>query len=388
MGRTGTRLMEDGEISPKTFLPKWIAWEITGRCNLACVHCRSSSHLESDEGEYDTARAKALIDELAAYASPVLVLSGGEPLLREDCFELARYGTDRGLRMCLATNGTLVDDEVCREIRASGIRMVSLSLDGSTREIHDDFRRQPGAFDGVIQAVERFRRFRIPFLINSSFTRRNQEDIPNVYRLAKELGATAWYLFMVVPTGRGEGVLDELITKEDYERILNWHYEMEREETELLVRPTCAPHYFRIVRQRSRRERRPWKGRSLPFATGVAKGCLAGQHIAFIDRTGEVRPCSYFSESAGSLKVHSFRRIWEEAPLFRELRDPGNYKGKCGICEYVDVCGGCRARAAALNEGDYLAEEPFCSYVPRGKGGIPPREGNEAAPPPPGKGCP
>jgi radical SAM protein with 4Fe4S-binding SPASM domain len=351
-------------VDPGAGLPKWIAWEITGRCNLHCIHCRSSSDDSEEAGEFTGQEARGLIDELAAYASPVLVLSGGEPLLREDCFDLARYGTEKGLRMCLATNGTLVDEGVCEEILGSSIRMVSLSLDGSTPEIHDDFRQQPGAFEGVMRAASYFRRFEIPFLINSSFTKRNQQDIENVYRLAKEIGAKAWYLFMIVPTGRAEGAMDELISQEDYEKILHWHYRQEQDETELLMRPTCAPHYFRIVRQESKREGKKWKQRSLAFATGVSKGCLAGQHIAFIDRFGNVRPCSYFSEAAGNLREQSFQDIWETSDLLTTLRDFGKYEGKCGSCEYLRACGGCRARAAALNEGDYLAEEPFCTYVP------------------------
>ncbi len=304
------------------------------------------------------------MDQIAAYGSPVVVLSGGEPLLRPDWESLARYGTERGIRVCLATNGTLVNEASCRTIQQAGIRMVSLSLDGSTEAVHDDFRRQPGAFRAVLHAAELFRRFGIPFLINSSFTRRNQFDIPNVYRLARNLGATAWYMFMIVPTGRGEQATDELISAEDYEKILNWHYEQERQEDEILMRPTCAPHYFRIVRERSRREGLDWKPRSLQFATGVSKGCLAGQHIAFIDRFGHVKPCSYFPLTAGSLKDATFREIWEGSRLFRTLRDPGGYKGKCGVCEYLHVCGGCRARASAMNDGDFLAEEPFCTYMP------------------------
>jgi radical SAM protein with 4Fe4S-binding SPASM domain len=355
---------EDVQASASIDLPKWIAWEITGRCNLRCIHCRSASDDESNDGEYGTSDAKGLIDEIAGYASPVLVLSGGEPLLREDCFALARHGTAKGLRMCLATNGTLVDEAVCEEIRDSGIRMVSLSLDGSTPEIHDDFRQQSGAFDGVKKAASYFREFEIPFLINSSFTKRNQHDIENVYRLAKEFGAKAWYLFMIVPTGRAEDAVDELISQEEYEKILRWHYQQELDETDLLMRPTCAPHYFRIVREQSRKEGRKYKQRSLAFATGVAKGCLAGQHIAFIDRFGDVRPCSYFSEAAGNLREQSFQEIWENSPLLKDLRDFGKYTGKCGGCEYLRVCGGCRARAAALSQGDYLAEEPFCTYVP------------------------
>lgn len=346
------------------FVPRWIAWEITGKCNLHCIHCRSSSDMESDEGIFDLPKARALMDELADFAAPVVVLSGGEPLLRPDWDEIARYGTAKGLRMCLATNGTLVDAQVCLRIRESGIRMVSLSLDGSTAGIHDAFRRQPGAFEGVRRAVDHFRRYGIPFLINSSFTRRNQHDIQNVYRLAREWGAKAWYLFMIVPTGRAGEALEELITKEDYEKILAWHYELEKDETDLLLRPTCAPHYFRIVRERALAEGRAWKPRSLQFSTGVSKGCLAGQYIAFIDRKGEVRPCSYFEGSAGNVRERPFREIWQTSALFEALRAFPRYEGKCGACEYLQVCGGCRARAAAFARGNYLAEEPFCTYVP------------------------
>jgi len=352
-------------MSDNVALPKWIAWEITGKCNLNCIHCRSSSDMDADSGDLSRGDALGLIDELADYASPVIVLSGGEPLLREDWFELASHGTKKGLRMCLATNGMLVNEDLCKQILDAEIRMISLSLDGSTAELHDDFRQQPGAFQGVMNAISHFQRLHIPFLINSSFTKRNQADIPNVYRLAKELKATAWYMFMIVPTGRAEEVMDELISVEDYEEILNWHYEQEVQEDSILMRPTCAPHYFRIVRERSRGEGKKWKPRSLGFATGVSKGCLAGQHIALIDRFGNVKPCSYFSESAGNLRDTSFREIWESSSLFHALRDFPGYRGKCGVCEYLNVCGGCRARAAALSQGDFLAEEPFCGYVPR-----------------------
>jgi len=316
-------------------------------------------------GEFTTTEALGVIDDIAAAASPVMVLSGGEPLLRKDLFEIADYGTRRGLRVCLATNGTLVDETVCKSILETGVRMVSLSIDGATPGIHDDFRGQPGAFRGVMGAAALFRRFGVPFLINSSFTKRNQAEIPKVYRLARELGAKAWYMFMVVPTGRAEDTLEELISAEDYESILHWHYEQELQETQILMRPTCAPQYYRVVRERSRREGREWKPRSLQFATGVSKGCLAGQHIAFIDRLGRVLPCSYFPEPAGDLRREPFGEIWKSSPLFLALRDFGGYEGRCGRCEYLRVCGGCRARSYALREGNFLAEDPFCTHEPR-----------------------
>jgi len=346
------------------FTPKWIAWEITRRCNLRCVHCRSSSELEvKSHPDFSTEEAFRVIDDVSGYAKPVIVLSGGEPLLRKDVFEIARYGTDRGLRMCLATNGTLVDEEICKRIKDSGIRIVSLSLDGSEESVHDDFRSQKGAFTGTIHAAELLKKSGIEFIINSSFTKRNQEEIPKVYRLAKELGATAWYMFMIVPTGRGEEIMNELISKEDYEEILDWHYQMEKTEKEMLVRPTCAPHYYRIVLQKSKEEGAKFERRTLKFSTGGSKGCIAGQLIALIDVDGNVLPCSYFPKPAGNIRVQSFKDIWENSELFKELRDFKKYKSKCGSCEYVTVCGGCRARAYAIY-GDYLEEEPFCGYEP------------------------
>lgn len=347
------------------FLPKWIAWESTRRCNLQCVHCRCSSDSSAAEGDFSTKEAFRLIDDICQVSQPVMVLSGGEPLLREDIFEIARYGTDRGLRMCLATNGTLVNDEVCRRMRETGIRMVSLSLDGSRAEVHDDFRQCSGAFDATVRAAHTLKRNGIRFLVNSSFTRRNQAEIAPTFHLAKDLGAVAWYLFMIVPTGRGRDIMDELISKEDYEEILAWHYRQEQQETDILMRPTCAPHYYRIAPQMAKAEGVSYQRRSLSFSTGGGKGCLAGQSICLIDSFGNLKPCSYFHRSAGNVKQVPFKDLWFHSPLLNELRDFGNYRGKCGSCEYLRVCGGCRARADAVY-GDHLAEEPFCSYLPKG----------------------
>ncbi len=345
------------------YLPKWIAWEVTRRCNLHCVHCRCSATMDAAEGDFTTTEAFRLVDAIGEVARPVLVLTGGEPLLRDDLFSIARYGTEQGFRMCLATNGTLVDDRVCQEMIGSGIRMVSLSLDGSTAEGHDEFRQCAGAFEGTVRAARTLQRHGIKFLINSSFTRRNQSDIAATFRLAKELGAVAWYLFMIVPTGRGGDILDELITAEDYEEILAWHFHQECRETEILMRPTCAPHYYRIAPSLAQESGVAYQRRSLSFSTGGGKGCLAGQSICLIDAFGNLKPCSYFPTSAGNVRKQPFKDLWFNAPLLRELRDFSLYRGKCGVCEYLRVCGGCRARADAVY-GDYLAEEPFCSYHP------------------------
>ena len=214
-----------------------------------------------------------------------------------------------------------------------------------------------------MNAARLFNAHNIDFLVNSSFTKRNQDEAPKIHQLVKSLGATARYLFMIVPTGRGEEIMAELIPPDEYEAMLNWHYDMEKEEDELLVRPTCAPQYYRVVLQRAKQEGERFKRRTLKFSTGGSKGCLAGQLICMIDVDGNVLPCSYFPLPAGNIRHQSFREIWEESPLFLEMRDFAGYKDHCGRCEYLNVCGGCRARAWAVT-GDYLAGEPFCSHRP------------------------
>jgi radical SAM protein with 4Fe4S-binding SPASM domain len=320
--------------------------------------------MDAAVGDFNTEEAFKLIDDICEVSQPVMVLSGGEPLLRKDIFEIARYGTSKGLRMCMATNGTLITDEVCQQMIEADIKMVSLSLDGSTAEIHDDFRACPGAFDGVVRAAETLNRNGIKFLINSSFTKRNQKDIGATFKVAKELGATAWYMFMIVPTGRGEEIMNELVSKEDYEEILAWHYEQEKGEDEILMRPTCAPHYYRVVPQMAKAEGVDFKRRSLTFSTGGGKGCIAAQTICLIDCFGNLKPCSYFHSSVGNVKQVPFKDLWFNNKTFNDLRDFKKYKGKCGECEFINVCGGCRARADAVY-GDYMEEEPFCNYVPQ-----------------------
>jgi len=342
---------------------KWMAWEITSKCNLKCVHCRSSSGIHSSVGNFTLEKSKAFVDHITSFASPVVVLTGGEPLMRDDVFDIAKYGTDKGLRMAMATNGLLVDDKVCENIKSSGIRIVSLSMDGATADVHDDFRQAKGSFQGVLNAAEYFNKHGIKFIINSSFTKRNQSQIADCYKLAKELGAHAWYMFLIVPTGRGEEIMKELVSKEDYDGILEWHYEVEREEDEMLVRPTCAPQYYRIWGQKSEEEGKDKNRRNLSFGTGGGKGCIAAQSICFVNSDGDVYPCSYFPLSAGNVFEQDLKDIWENSKLFKDMRDFKSYEGKCGVCKYLGVCGGCRARAYAVT-GDYMAEEPFCDYVP------------------------
>ncbi len=343
---------------------KWLAWEITRRCNLKCTHCRSSSELEvSNHPDVPTEKAFKVLDEIAGFASPAVVLTGGEPLLREDIFDIAEYGTNKGLRMCLATNGTLLTPEICKKIISSGIKMVSLSLDGSYPELHDTFRCQPGAFRATVEAARILKEHKIDFLINSSFTKVNQHDIAECFHLAKALGAKAWYLFMVIPTGRAKELLDELISVDDFQEILDWHYELENNEDDIMVRPTCAPHYYRVRFEHDKHKEKRGRRRKLAFSPGDSKGCLAGQTIALLDVDGNVLPCSYLPIPAGNINEQPFNEIWSDSKLFKDFRDFKSYEGRCGDCEFIKICGGCRARAYMIN-GNYLAEEPFCHHVP------------------------
>lgn len=345
------------------FEPKWIAWESTPRCNLSCIHCRSSSTLNTRRSEFSEEEAKNLIDDIREHFNPTFVLTGGEPLLRGDIFEIAEHGRKKGMRVCIATNGTLVNNDICNKIIESGIKIVSLSLDGNKRETHDDFRKQKGSFDGAISAAKLFRKYNIPFIINSSFTKRNMGEIEGTYKLAKELGAVAWYMFLILPTGRGKDISSELIEMQDYERILKWHYNLEKKEREMIIRPTCAPQYYRIIKEESKREGIEFKRQNLSFGTGGSKGCVAGQYICLITSTGDVNPCSYFPISCGNVKKTKFKDIWDNSSVLKDLRDFKEYERRCGVCKYLSVCGGCRARSYFENN-NYMDEDPICAYQP------------------------
>ncbi|NLH40030.1 MAG: radical SAM protein [Elusimicrobia bacterium] len=341
---------------------KWIAFETTKRCNLNCVHCRSKN-TDLKYKDIDKKNVFLLMERVAEFSKPVFVLSGGEPLLRSDIFEIASYGNGLGFKMAMATNGMLINDDICKKINESGIRICSISLDGSNSDIHDSFRRQHGSFDGVVKATEIFKRHNIPFIINSSFTKKNQSDIENTYRLAKKLGASAWYMFIVLPVGNAKDDMEEIITKEDYEKILEWHFDMEISEKDMKVRPTCAPSYYRIFAEKAKKLGKNLERRNLSFSPDGSKGCVAAESIAYIDAYGNFYPCSYFSQSAGNIFEKSVKELWN-SEIFSSIRDTSKYIGDCGVCEYKKICQGCRVRSAVYN-GNYLSKDPFCDYKPK-----------------------
>lgn len=339
-----------------------VAWEITRQCNLSCVHCRASAEYGPYEGEFTTEQCRRLIDNIASFSTPVVILTGGEPYLRDDIFDIAAYGDKKGLRMVLATNGTIVTDDIAERTRESGIKRVSISLDGSDEKSHDDFRGVPGAFAGSLRGIEAFKRAGVELQVNTTITRLNHHQIQDILRLVISLGAAAHHIFLLVPTGRARDMADQEITREDYEKTLHWFYE-ESFTSPIQLKATCAPHFYRIYHQRKKEMKDKSKMPQSPLHT-MTRGCMGGSSFCFISHTGQVQPCGFLEIDCGQIKEKKFRDIWENSKVFNDLRDFRTYKGKCGRCEFLKVCGGCRARAYEMT-GDYLAEEPFCVYEPR-----------------------
>ena len=389
-----------------------VFWEVTKGCNLRCIHCRATATELSSPTDLATKAALGIIDQIAAAANPILVLSGGEPLYRSDIFQLARYATDKGLRVALATNGTLVTKDVARMIVDAGVRRVSISLDGADAPTHDAFRGIPGAFDAAVHGLRNLKALGMSVQINMTIARHNAHQLPAVLQLARNLGADALHTFLLVPVGCGVDIAaSQMVPPEEYERMLNWFYDQSLTGG-IELKATCAPHYFRVARQRRAADRRAAAqltnistrsaepsptpssigptDMTMPGSTGMAikphgighavghpggnpsdlnamtKGCLAGTGVCFISHEGEVYPCGYLPVIAGDLRKQTFSDIWENSEVFHELRDTNNLKGKCGCCEFRNVCMGCRARAYAAT-GDFMDEEPFCVYEPRTK---------------------
>ena len=338
-----------------------VAWEVTRKCNLNCVHCRAGSERGPYPGELSPSKCLEILDQIRSVGEPIVILTGGEPILREDVFELAEQGTQMGLRMVMATNGTLLTPDIVEKIRASGIKRVSISIDGADEDMHDRFRKEPGAFKRAVEGIRLLGKGNVEFQINTTVTRHNINKIKDILDMAVQLGAAAHHIFLLVPTGRAKEMVDQEIDALEYEKILHWFYQM-RKEVPLQLKATCAPHYYRIMRQEAHA-----RGEKVDFKTygldAVTRGCLGGTAFCFISHDGIMQPCGYLELNCGDLKKSSFGSIWRDSEVFNQLRDFSAYRGKCGRCEYLRVCGGCRARAYEAT-GDFLAEEPLCAYQP------------------------
>jgi heme b synthase len=341
---------------------RMVAWEVTRSCNLNCIHCRAAASRGLYADELSTEKCFQLIDEIAAMSSPVIILTGGEPLLRSDIFDIAAYGTGKGLRMVMATNGTLVDESTVEKMIKSGIKRVSVSLDGKDAPSHDAFRGEIGAFTGALNGIEAMKRAGLEFQINTTVTTANLKQLKEILDLAIQLGAAAHHIFLLVPTGRGRDLAGQAITAADYEETLMWFHQQSL-DCSIQLKATCAPHYFRILHQQKDKgqKKKPVSGQFHE----MTRGCLGGISFCFISHVGQVQPCGYLELDCGNVQKQKFSRIWENSEIFRNLRDLSKYGGKCGRCEFIKVCGGCRARAYEAT-GDYLTAEPLCLYQPKG----------------------
>jgi heme b synthase len=309
----------------------------------------------------DTEKCLEILSQISLVGKPIVILTGGEPLLRDDIFQLAQYGSQLGLRMVMATNGTLLTEDILKRISASGIKRLSISIDGAKEDQHDKFRNMPGAFSGAMKGIGLLKKAGIEFQINTTITRHNVRHVKDILELVVRLGAVAHHLFLLVPTGRAKEMVNQEIDAMEYEKLLRWFYHM-RHKVPVQLKATCAPHYHRILRQEAHA-----MGERVDHAThgldAVTRGCLAGTSFCFISNCGIIQPCGYLELNCGDLKDATFKSIWEDSEIFNQLRDLSAYKGKCGRCEYLRFCGGCRARAFEAT-GDFLAEEPLCAYQP------------------------
>jgi radical SAM protein with 4Fe4S-binding SPASM domain len=333
-----------------------LALELTRRCRFNCRHCRADADRTARTDEMTTDQWKRILDSIAAYEKCTAILTGGEPMEREDIFDLIGHGRELGLRIVMATCGYAIDDASVVALRDAGVVALSFSIDGATAQTHDAFRRTDGAFDTVLRAARSAHRAGLRFQINTTITRSNLDQVPAIAGLAHRLGAHCWNPFILVPTGRGEEIAGELLQPKEYATLLADLLEL-KAECPIELRVTCGPQYARLYREAGPRG-----------SGGHVSGCMGGRGFGFISHRGDIQTCGFLDISAGNLveQDYDFARVWEGSQFLNEIRDLPSYEGKCGQCAYLKVCGGCRARAYAMT-GDYLAEDPICWYEPRSK---------------------
>jgi radical SAM protein len=354
----------DFSLSPFT-----LAWEVTRACALSCLHCRAVAQPKPDPRELKTDEAMKVIDQIREVGNPILVVTGGDPLMRRDVFDLLSYAVSKGLRTSLTPSATaLANPKNLARVRDTGVLRLAVSLDGPTAEVHDAFRGFRGTFDRTMGIMRDAREVGLALQINTTVSRYNLPVLEKMVDIVADSGAVQWSVFFLVPTGRGKQ--NDMISAEDHEKVFNWLYDLSR-SAPFDVKSTAAPAYRRVAIQRAQAEaedsaQRPVAGAGFRFADGLnrpAMGVNDGNGFAFISHIGEVCPSGFLPIPAGNVRDQSFAEIYRNSPLFRELRDQTKLKGKCGVCEFRTVCGGSRARAYAVT-GDYMAEDPSCAYEP------------------------
>jgi radical SAM protein len=351
--------------------PFTIAWEVTRACAYACVHCRADAQHKRDPRELKTVEAKALIDRLAAFGnSPILIFTGGDPMLRPDLFELIAYATERGLRCSLTPTATaLPTKERLEKVREAGIRRIALSLDAPRPEIHDNFRQVPGSWQRTMDILHRAQEVGLSVQVNTTVSKHNVDILHEMIPFIQEVNAVQWSVFFLVPTGRAQ--IENMISPEQHEQVFNWLYDLSQ-NAPFDIKSTAAPMYRRVAIQRKRAEADgklvTFQGAGFQYADGLnrpTKGVNDGNGFLFISHIGEIQPSGFLPLTAGDVRTADVVDVYRHSKLFMDLRDIEKIKGRCGICEFRDVCGGQRGRAYGMT-GDYLETDPACSYIPKG----------------------
>ena len=343
-------------------------WEVTQACDLACVHCRASAQPERHPLELSTEEGKQLIDQIAALEVPVFVLTGGDPIKRPDLFELIAHARQRGVRVSLTPSATpLLTRDIVVRLKEAGLARLAVSLDGACAETHDAFRGLSGSYARTLEAIAWAGEIGLPVQINTTFSRRNIGEIDSIVALMESLKIALWSVFFLVPTGRGK--LNELLDADEFEEVFARLYRLSKTAS-FDIKTTEAQHYRRYVLQQRTAERKAGERSAAPEKVAdsigrAPRGLNDGKGFVFISHTGEVFPSGFLPFSGGSIRRNDLAAIYRDSPIFRELRDTAMLEGKCGACEYKQICGGSRARAFAMTE-DPFAEEPCCSYVPKG----------------------
>ena len=355
------RIVQIGEEMNFDQSPMLVIWEVTQACDLACVHCRASAQSERNSDELTTEQGFRLLDEIRRFGEPLMVFTGGDPLKRPDLFELIRHSVEIGLRTNVTPSATpLLTPEAIDGFKAAGISRMAISVDGHDAASHDDFRGIPGTFDRAMLALRHARDIGLDTQFQTTVTRRNMAHLPEIAEIVREVRSKMWSLFFLIVTGRA--LENDDLLAEEYEKVFEFMYDLSK-TAPFGIKTTEAMHYRRYVAQRIHAEHGPTENESAKGVAFRTAGVSDGKGFVFVSHKGEIYPSGFLPVSGGNVLNSSLTDVYRNSDLFRTLRDTSQREGKCGICEYQKICGGSRSRAYALT-GDFLAEDPRCTYQP------------------------
>jgi radical SAM protein len=356
--------------------PFIVIWELTRACQLKCLHCRAEAQYRRDPRELSFGEGKQLIDQIYEMNNPMLVFTGGDPLMREDVFDIAKYAVEKGVRVSMTPSATPnVTKEAIEKAKEVGLSRWAFSIDGPTAEVHDHFRGTAGSFALTMERIKYLHELEIPIQINTVISRYNIDYLDEMAKMVEDLNCVLWSVFFLVPTGRGQE--SDMISPVEHEKVFRWLYDLSK-RVSFDIKTTAAQHYRRVVIQQKMREAREQNAEidylnalteqgltgSIDGLGRAPKGVNDGNGFVFISHIGDVYPSGLLPVKAGNVREQPLAEIYRNSPIFQSLRNPDLYKGKCGVCEFRHVCGGSRSRAYAMT-GDYLESEPFCVYIPK-----------------------